>query len=46
VEEWLAANGLADAELWAYGDSPSDRELLARADRPIWVGREPLEPFV
>ncbi|MBA2296082.1 MAG: HAD family hydrolase [Actinobacteria bacterium] len=46
VEEWLAANGLADAELWAYGASPSDRELLARADRPIWVGREPLEPFV
>lgn len=46
VEEWLAANGLAEAELWAYGDSPSDREMLACADRPVWVGRETLPEFV
>jgi len=44
VEEWLAENGLEDAELWAYGDSPSDRELLARADTPVWVGRASLVP--
>ena len=38
---WLDANhGGRDAvELWAYGDSPGDRELLAAADRPVWVVR-------
>ena len=36
---WLDANhGGRDAvELWAYGDSPGDRELLAAADKPVWV---------
>jgi len=31
----------ADApfELWAYGDSAGDEELLALADHPTWVGR-------
>ena len=29
VREWLAEAGLEDAELWAYGDSPGDAELLA-----------------
>ncbi|HET6953127.1 MAG TPA: HAD-IB family hydrolase [Acidimicrobiales bacterium] len=28
-----------DIELWAYGDSPGDEELLALADHPTWVGR-------
>ena len=31
LNAWLAGR---DVELWAYGDSPGDRELLARADRP------------
>lgn len=26
-------------ELWAYGDSPGDTELLAMATTPVWVGR-------
>ena len=26
-------------ELWAYGDSSGDEELLALADHPTWVGR-------
>lgn len=26
-------------ELWAYGDSAGDEELLAGADHPTWVGR-------
>jgi phosphoserine phosphatase len=26
-------------ELWAYGDSAGDEELLALADHPTWVGR-------
>ena len=27
------------AEMWAYGDSDGDNELLAMADHPTWVGR-------
>ena len=39
LKAWLDAHhGGRDAvELWAYGDSPGDRELLASADRPVWV---------
>ena len=39
LHAWLDAHhGGRDAvELWAYGDSPGDRELLAAADRPVWV---------
>jgi phosphatidylglycerophosphatase C len=28
-----------DLELWAYGDSAGDEELLASADHPTWVGK-------
>jgi phosphatidylglycerophosphatase C len=28
----------ATVELWAYGDSSGDEELLAAADHPMWVG--------
>jgi phosphatidylglycerophosphatase C len=28
-----------DVELWAYGDSSGDIELLELADHPMWVGR-------
>jgi phosphatidylglycerophosphatase C len=34
LEAWLAEHDLADAELWAYGDSRGDDELLTLADRP------------
>ena len=37
VTEWLAGAGLVGAELWAYGDSPSDDELLEMADHPVRV---------
>jgi phosphoserine phosphatase len=26
-------------ELWAYGDSTGDAELLASADHPTWIGK-------
>ena len=41
LEAWLDARfgPGADVELWAYGDSSGDAELLAIADHPIWVGR-------
>ena len=44
LEQWLSQHGLAraDIELWAYGDSPGDREMLAYADHPIWVN-DPLD---
>jgi len=37
VRAWLMDAGLDGAELWAYGDSPSDAELLALADHPVRV---------
>ena len=37
VREWLAGHDLTGAELWAYGDSPGDAELLAAADHPVRV---------
>ncbi len=36
-DAWLAENDLAAATVWAYGDSPGDAELLARADHAVWV---------
>jgi phosphatidylglycerophosphatase C len=40
LRSWLAATlGDAAIELWAYGDSAGDRELLAMADHPTRVGR-------
>ncbi len=34
---WLA--GREPEELWAYGNSSGDRELLAMATHPVWVNR-------
>jgi phosphatidylglycerophosphatase C len=36
VRAWLAGD---PTELWAYGNSAGDRELLADADHPYKVGR-------
>lgn len=44
VREWLAAAGLDGAELWAYGDSDGDTELLALADHPHRVDGVRLAP--
>jgi len=41
LRAWLDeryGNG-AEVELWAYGDSSGDEELLAFADHPTWIGR-------
>lgn len=38
LRSWLDGIG-ARGELWAYGNSTGDRELLAMADRPLLVGR-------
>lgn len=37
LEAWLRDRGLAGTELWAYGDSAGDEEMLAMAARPIRV---------
>ena len=39
LESWLAASGIDDPIVWAYGDSAGDDALLARADHPVRVGR-------
>jgi phosphatidylglycerophosphatase C len=41
LRAWAAQRYGADVpfELWAYGDSAGDEELLAVADHPTWVGR-------
>ena len=36
LDEWL---GAGPAFVWAYGDSSGDRDLLARADHGVTVGR-------
>lgn len=38
LRAWQAATDADGAELWAYGDSAGDDELLAAADHPIRVG--------
>jgi phosphatidylglycerophosphatase C len=42
LESWLAASGITDPVMWAYGDSAGDDALLARADHPVRVGRGPI----
>ena len=37
LDEWLEQQRWVHAEVWAYGDSAGDRELLARADHAVWV---------
>lgn len=41
LRAWAAQRYGAEVpfELWAYGDSAGDEELLALADHPTWVGR-------
>jgi phosphatidylglycerophosphatase C len=43
LDEWLGATTSEGgaAFVWAYGDSSGDREMLARADQGITVGRRP-----
>ncbi|MCU1501942.1 MAG: hypothetical protein JWM12_1296 [Ilumatobacteraceae bacterium] len=38
---WLADRELAPADLWAYGDSAGDAELLAMAAHPVWIHDAP-----
>ena len=37
LDQWLEERRWIHAEVWAYGDSAGDRELLDRADHPVWV---------
>jgi phosphatidylglycerophosphatase C len=41
LRAWLEARfgPGTEVELWAYGDSAGDAELLAIADHPTWIGR-------
>jgi len=44
VRAWLGQADLADAEVWAYGDSSGDAELLALADHPLRVDGVRVDP--
>jgi phosphatidylglycerophosphatase C len=44
LRTWMEEQGLAEATLWAYGDSAGDRELLACADRAFLVKDIVLSP--
>ncbi|HVE19787.1 MAG TPA: HAD-IB family hydrolase [Ilumatobacteraceae bacterium] len=37
LEQWLDEQRWVHPEVWAYGNSAGDRELLARADHAVWV---------
>ena len=37
LREWLRQRGIDNAELWAYGDSVGDRELLSLAHHHVYV---------
>lgn len=47
LRRWLDGEGLRrdEVEIWGYGDSAGDRELLADADRATWMD-EPLASVV
>jgi phosphatidylglycerophosphatase C len=46
LRDWLdqSDGSGAEPEVWAYGDSAGDEELLAYADHPTWVGRRAERP--
>lgn len=37
LQSWLDVEGIRHAEIWAYGDSRGDREMLEIAHHPVWV---------
>lgn len=39
LNAWLRANDLTEAEIWAYGDSTGDDQLLAMAHHPLRVDK-------
>ncbi len=45
LKEWLAETGDTEhLEIWAYGNSSGDHELLAMADHAYWLGKESKRP--
>lgn len=44
LRAWLHEHEIPDAQIWAYGNSSGDREMLAMAYRPIRVRRGRMEP--
>jgi phosphatidylglycerophosphatase C len=44
LESWMGEIRISEAEVWAYGDSRGDRELLAAARHPFFVKDLEIEP--
>ena len=42
LRRWMEASGLGSASIYAYGDSQGDAHLLAMADWPTRITREPI----
>ena len=39
---WMQAEGIHGARVWAYGDSSGDEHMLAMANHPVRVTRNPI----
>jgi phosphatidylglycerophosphatase C len=44
LRDWMASRGLMGARIFAYGDSAGDDQMLAMANVPVRVGRQPISP--
>lgn len=44
LRDWMTARGLVGARVFAYGDSAGDDQMLAMANVPVRVGRDPISP--
>ena len=44
LRDWMASRGLMGARVFAYGDSAGDDQMLAMANVPVRVGRQPISP--
>jgi phosphatidylglycerophosphatase C len=42
LRDWMTKHGLVGARLFAYGDSAGDDQMLAMANVPVRVGRDPI----
>lgn len=42
LSSWMRSQGINGARIWAYGDSNGDAQMLAMANHPVRVTRDPI----